>query len=170
LERLLYYLSGGKTETIKNWMAELQKRARYQVDQATADKIREIFYAGWATENETLATIAKVYQATGIVLDTHTAVGEAVYQKYREDTGDVTPVLLAATASPFKFNSSVLRAIKGPTDIIGRSEFELLEQLSMIASQPIPPGLRDLEHKPLRHSMVCDREGLADVVKTILGI
>jgi threonine synthase len=170
LERLLYYLCGGKSETVRGWMTDLKNHGRYQTDQATNAKIRKDFYAGFASEEETLATIAAVYDDTGMLLDTHTAVGEAVYQKYRQATGDSTPVLLAATASPFKFNASVLRAIKDPGAIEGKSEFELLAALSQMASQPIPPRLRDLEHKPVRHRTVCERDGLAKAVRTILGL
>jgi threonine synthase len=170
LERLLYYLCGAKADQVSQWMSNLKKQGCYQVDRITAAKIREVFYAGFADETETLATIAKVYRATGIVLDTHTAVGAAVYQKYRETTGDQTPVLLAATASPFKFNASVLRAINGAEAICGQSEAELLEQLSKVASQSIPLALRNLEHKPVKHRTVCEREDLTEVVKTILGL
>jgi threonine synthase len=170
LERLLYYLCGQRAGQVNEWMADLKKRGRYQVDRLTAAKIQEVFYADFAAENETLATLAEVYHTAGMVLDPHTAVGEAVYQKYRKATGDQTPVLLAATASPFKFGSSVLQAINGATVGNGQSEAELLEQLSRIAAQPIPSALRDLEHKPVRHRTICGREQLAAVVKEILGI
>lgn len=35
-------------------------------------------------EEETEQTIRQVYEETGYVLDTHTAVGKAVYEKYKK--------------------------------------------------------------------------------------
>jgi threonine synthase len=170
LERLLYYLGGAQANQVSAWMDSLKKQGRYQVDQQTAAKFREVFYAGFADETATLAAIAEVYRATGMVLDPHTAVGAAVYQKYRESSGDQTPVLLAATASPFKFNASVLQAINGTKALCGQPESELLEQLSKVACRPIPPALHNLERKPVKHRTVCKREDLAAVVKEILGL
>ena len=45
------------------------------------------------------------------MIDTHTAVAAAVYDRYREETGDETPTVIASTASPFKFVRSVMTAI-----------------------------------------------------------
>jgi threonine synthase len=170
LERLLYYLSGADTVRVTEWMDNLKIKGRYQVDETTASKIREVFYGGYAVETETFATIAAVFGKTGMALDTHTAVGGVVCQKYRWETGDRAQVLLAGTASPFKFSASVLQAIKGTAPITGKSDFELLRQLSAVAAQPIPSALHDLERKPVRHRTVCERKELAPVVQSILGI
>jgi threonine synthase len=170
LERLLYYLSGADTVRVAKWMDNLKTRGGYQVDATTATQIQEHFYGGFATEAETLATIAAVFEETGIVLDTHTAVGGVVCQKYRQETDVQNQMLVAATANPFKFSASVLQAIKGTAAIAGKSEFELLTQLGTFVAQPIPSALGDLERKPVRHRTVCGREELKAVVKSILGI
>ena len=57
------------------------------------------------------ATIKKLYEDTGYVIDTHTAVAAAVYEKYRKETDDTTKTVIASTASPFKFTRSVMNAI-----------------------------------------------------------
>lgn len=170
LERLLFYLSDRNAAQVTAWMDSLKTTGKYQVDEATAARIRDLFFAGCADEPTTLATIADVYRTTGMVLDTHTAVGEGVYQKYRAATGDQTPVLLAATASPFKFNASVIQAIAGLDAVRGRTEFELLEQLAQLAEEPVPAALQSLDRKPVRHRTVCERDQLAAVVERILGL
>lgn len=170
LERLLFYVSAKDAEKVRSWMHQLQTGGSYSLDPETAAKIREIFYGGFASEAETLARIKTVYRSCGQVLDTHTAVGEAVYQKYREETGDTTPMLLAATASPYKFNTSVVRAIAGESEVAGKDEFELLHSLSKLSGTPIPPALSGLNQKPVRHHTVCDPTDLGNVVQQILGI
>ena len=71
----------------------------------------------------------------------HTAVGVDVYEKYVICTGDITKTLIAATASPFKFNRSVAAAIFGEDEIAGYDEFELLEALSRHCGLAVPAGL-----------------------------
>lgn len=169
LERLLYYLSGS-TDTVKDWMLQLKNTGRYQVDSRTGARVAEEFYGGFATEAETMDIIKKAFQETGITLDTHTAVGLVVYERYLHETGDRLPVLLASTASPFKFNSSVLKAISGEKAVSGKTEFALLEELKAFSRLPIPTGLRGLDQKPIRHTTVCRKEEMSQVVERMLGV
>ena len=60
---------------------------------------------------ETAAAIRALYEKTGYVIDTHTAVAAVVCGKYKKETGDNAKVVLASTASPFKFTRSVMDAI-----------------------------------------------------------
>ena len=70
-----------------------------------------VFYGNFASEQETAEKIMSVYEACGYVLDPHTAVAGAVYDKYVRDTGDETTTIIASTASPYKFTRSVMEAI-----------------------------------------------------------
>ena len=170
LERLLYYLTDHNSTIILEWMDKLRTNGQYQVDPTTAARISTEFYGGSATEAATGYIISQTFQETGMVLDTHSAVGLAVYENYLQETGDTTPMLLAATASPFKFNSSVMRALAGPEAITGKDEFELLTELSRISNMPIPNGLQGLDQQPVLHQTVCEKEAMGTVVKNILGI
>jgi threonine synthase len=170
LERLLYYITGEDAAKVGGWMQQLQSGGSYCLDAGTEAKVKENFFGGFASESETLATIKDVYQSSGRVLDTHTAVGRAVYQKYLKKTGDETPMLLAATASPYKFNTSVVKAIAGDAIVTGRDEFELLHDLSELSGTTIPQALSGLNQKPVRHQTVCDPGDLGNVVQKILGI
>lgn len=169
LERLLYDVTARDATRVRKWMADLAASGRYEVDPATHEAIAAVFWAGFATDEETLATIKATFDAFGYVIDTHTAVGKAVYDRYVAATGDRTPTVIAATASPFKFNASVVRALCGPAAVAGRSEFELLEMLSAISGMPVPAALRNLDRRPVRHHLAVDRDGMAGVVRRILG-
>lgn len=169
LERLLFYLSGKDSERIGEWMRDLKSKGSYRVDRETAAKIKSLFYGRFADENETMKTIQRVYRESHYVMDPHTAVGKAVSERYQQETGDDLPVLMVATASPFKFNRSVAQAILGETAVRDRSEFELLEKLKEISGREIPVGLRGLDRKEIRHRKVCAKEAMPQVVKEILG-
>ncbi|MFR9254401.1 MAG: hypothetical protein ACLVJ6_02095 [Merdibacter sp.] len=43
LERMLYYMCGKDSEKIRGWMDELAQTGRYQVDEETLQKIRDVF-------------------------------------------------------------------------------------------------------------------------------
>ena len=74
-----------------------------------------------------MAQIKKVFHEERMIIDPHTAVGVEVVDQYRNESNDHTPVLIASTASPFKFNASVLRALG--EEVNGINEFLLLEKL-----------------------------------------
>ena len=69
------------------------------------------FYGNYADERETAQRIKEMYENTGYILDTHTAVASAVYRKYVQETGDGSATVIASTASPFKFTRNVMKAI-----------------------------------------------------------
>ncbi|MFZ5899539.1 MAG: threonine synthase [Bacillota bacterium] len=168
LERLLYELTGHDAGKVSGWMSDLRGKGRYDVDKDTRDKITELFWSDWASDDETLKTIRKVYEDTGYVLDTHTAVGKAVYEWYKEETGDKTRTVIVSTASPFKFNASVAQAILGKAATAGKSEFELLSMLAEATGLAIPPALRDLNKKPVLHPRVVEPEEMRDAVVEML--
>lgn len=170
LERLLYEITGHDSEKIGNWMTRLKQDGVYSVDEAVRRRISEVFWAGYTTQDETLNTIQDIYDEFRYVLDTHTAVGVDVYDKYVISTGDMTKTIIASTASPFKFNESVSRAILGDASVEGKSEFELLEILSEKCDLAIPQGLKGLDKKEIRHKLLCSRIGMKDMVRKLLRI
>lgn len=170
LERFLFELSGHNAQLITKWYQELNQEGKFTIDAATKEAMAAIMLGGFADQRETLATIQKVFAATGYTLDTHTAVAVKVYQDYVAKTGDNTKTVIDSTASPFKFNTSVLEAIKGPEFLQGRNEFEMLDDLSEISGLPIHPGLRGLDQKPVRHDRKCDKTEIQQQISDILGI
>ncbi|HEX2944463.1 MAG TPA: threonine synthase [Clostridia bacterium] len=170
LERLLYELSGHDSQQIRDWMGKLSREGRYYVNGDVRRRISELFWASFTTEQETMDTIKAVYEDYGYVVDTHTAVGIDAYDKYVISTGDLTKTVIASTASPFKFNESVVRAIFGDKAAEGKNEFELLGYLSEQCGIGIPAGLSGLDRKDVLHTRVCGRQSMKDEVVDILGL
>ena len=103
-------------------------------------------------------------------MDTHTAVGKAVYDDYVAQTGDMTKTVIASTASPFKFNQSVLIALKGYPAVAGKDEFTLLEELQNQSGMRIPQSLSALKTKPRLFDLVCEKDQMPQIVSDFLKI
>lgn len=168
LERLLFELSGRKANVVIQWMKDLNTRGRYKIDPRGLEELQKLFYGGFADQRDTLAAIRNAFERQGYLMDTHTAVGYSVLQKYREETGDATPALLASTASSFKFNQAVLEALGRDTS--GKDEFMLLDELSAISGQPVPVKLAELKSLPELHRGVCDKQEMGRFLFQFLKI
>jgi threonine synthase len=117
---------------------------------------------------DTSRSIKEAFEKYGYLMDPHSAVGYSVLQKYREEAGDMTPTVLASTASPFKFNRPVLEAIGRDTS--NKDEFSLLQELSSIIGHAVPAKLAELKFLPEIHQGVCEKEEMAKVILKFLGI
>jgi threonine synthase len=126
------------------------------------------FYGGYATEAETAEVIKEVYDKSGYIIDTHTAVAAKVYKKYVAETGDETPVVIASTASPYKFTRSVMNAIDPAYD--EKSDFELVDELSALSGVKVPQAIEDIRTAPVLHKTVCETEDMRLEVEKYLGI
>ena len=128
LERLLYRISGDDDQKTKDMMEALKSTGKYTITEDMKARLDD-FAAGYATEEECAQNIKKVYDKTGYVMDTHTAVAAVAYDKYKAATGDdKTPTVIASTASPYKFTRSVMVAIDPAYDAEGA--FELVDGLN----------------------------------------
>jgi threonine synthase len=168
LERLLFELSSRKADAVAQWMKELGTQGWYKIGPQGLEELQKLFYGGFADRGETLAAIRQAFGKQGYLMDTHTAVGYSVLRKYREETGDGTPALLASTASPFKFNQAVLEALGRDTS--GKDEFTLLDELSAITGRPVPAKLAELKSLPELHGGVCEKEDMAGALLQFLKI
>ena len=75
------------------------------------DQMRRLIHGESVTNTATIASIRRVYDATGYVADPHTAVGlEAVRRARTEGRGE-GPAVVLATAHPAKFPQIIERAI-----------------------------------------------------------
>ncbi|ABO49909.1 L-threonine synthase [Desulforamulus reducens MI-1] len=168
LERLLYELTGKQSDKINEWMTQLKSTGIYRVDSDLLDLIQQHFWSDYATDEETLDTIHKVWLDHNYLMDTHTAVAMNVLEKYRAATGDNTYSVVASTASPFKFNGSVTKAILGEKAVSGKSEFALLNDLASFTNWSIPVGLRNLDKRPVLHQRLTNKDEIGNSVKNIL--
>ena len=115
-------------------------------------------------------SIKSVADEYDYVMDTHTAVAKSVYDKYVEETGDTTKTVIASTASPFKFNQSVLIALKDFDYVVGKDEFTMLDELSQIGNTPIPKSLAELRDRPVNFEIVCDKDEMRQIVSDFLAV
>ena len=168
LERLLFDITGGDCEAVSSYMTALRQEGIYTVDQKTTGTLQNLFWAGFATEDETKETIRHIYNDYSYLIDPHTAVGIHVYEKYMENTGDRTKTIAASTASPFKFNKSVVEAIFGREMAESMDEFSLLSFLSQKTGEPVPEPLKGLDQKPVLHRDVCLPEEMEKEIRKIL--
>ncbi len=168
LERLLFELADRKAGPVLDWMDQLTTRGWYQISHDALDRLQSLFYGGFADRLETSKAIKEAFEKYGYLLDPHSAVGYSVLQKYRGESGDPTPTVLASTASPFKFNRAVLEAIG--RDASQKDEFSLLQELSSITGRVVPAKLAELKFLPELHQGVCEQEGMAKVILKFLGM
>ncbi len=152
LERLLYLLCGRDDVKVRGYMEQLSTTGKYTVENELLERLQAEFSAGCADDAQTAACIGRIYREKGYLCDTHTAVAVEVYHNYREKTGDLTPTVIASTASPFKFAGSVLPAAFG-TQPQG-DEFELLGQLEDKSGMHAPAALAGLRQKTERFTRV----------------
>jgi threonine synthase len=130
-ERLLFDLYDRDGRVISDLMNDLARTGVFEIDQTRIASDLGLFRAASASENETLETMASVYQSTGELIDPHTAVGIAAGRRERPEKA--IPMVYLATAHPAKFPDAVERA----TGI----------------RPALPPRLGDLLDRPER----CDR-------------
>ena len=167
LERLIYRIAGSDPEKNAAMMKSLSEQGRYQITAEMREQLAD-FYGNFADGTETADRIRSMYENTGYVLDTHTAVASAVYQKYVSDTKDETKTVIASTASPFKFTRSVMNAIDPKYDAMG--DFELVDELSKIGNVAVPKAIEEIRTAPVLHDHVCDKTEMKAAVKQFLDI
>ena len=161
LERLLYLFSGENDEEVRQWYDQMAKTGTFTVSEEVKQLMDTHFYAAFADEEQVADTIAQLFDNYGYLCDTHTAVGFYAALEYKEETGDNTPIVVASTASPYKFADSVIEAL-GETP--AEDDFERLEQLYAISGFEIPEKLASLQDKEVRFTDVCTPDKMLEAV------
>jgi len=181
LERLIYDMSGENAKAVSACMQELSANGCYNVKRGTIHGIQGLFWADSSSEQETVETVSGIWNEYKYLIDPHTAVGIDVYDKYVISTGDMTPTVAVATASPFKFNRSVAKAVCDPEEAVDTlaagetgangsaadqaDEFGLLDILANATGRTVPAPLQGLDRKPVLHRGECE---VADMPAAVL--
>lgn len=168
LERLLYKLSGNNDEVVRDLMTKLKTDGVYEVASDVKSKIQSDFYGGFSDEDTTKSTIKNLFDSQAYLCDTHTSVAISVYDKYVGETGDTTPVVIASTASPYKFSKSVLDAMT--SDTLPDSEFDMVDMLYSISDTKVPTPIAELKDLKPRFSNTTDKSEMKQAVFSALGI
>ncbi len=137
VERLLWMLNDGDCAEVARLMGGLDAKGRYELRDAAKARLFADFDGGVATPEETEAEMRRMRAAAGYLLDPHTAVATAVAKKLGYPK-DGVPCVVAATATPYKFPETCLRAFG--EDVL---------------TDP-PPSFRDLEALPVAQTRICD--------------
>ncbi|MCR5838381.1 MAG: threonine synthase [Kiritimatiellae bacterium] len=148
VERLLWMISGGLDGDIERACAEttrmmkdLSEKGRYELSASAKERLFADFEGGVATPEETEAEMRRMRDAAGYLVDPHTAVATCVAKKLGLPRGGV-PCVVAATATPYKFPETCLRAY-GEDVLVAP-----------------PPSVAELEKLPVAQTRVCDVDAI----------
>ncbi len=165
LERLIYRIAGEDAAKTKELMDALTNEGEYSITPEMQERLVD-FVGGYASEEETHAAIKNMYDKTGYVMDTHTAVASHVYETAAKASGIKTVV--ASTASPYKFTRSVMNSIDTKYDSM--TDFELVDKLTEISGVKVPEAIEEIRSAAILHDTVCDKTEMEKTVKNILGL
>ena len=159
LERLLCFAS--TEEKTAGYMAELAKNGKYTVDAETKAAIDKTFVGFCADEAATSATLKKYYEDLGYLADTHTSVALDCADQYIAKHNDGKKIIVASTASPYKFAADVYKSI---TTNDASSDTEALDQLSALTNTDITYPLRNLTERKINFDKVIDPADMLEEV------
>ncbi|WP_311492392.1 homoserine kinase [uncultured Anaerococcus sp.] len=149
LERLIFHKSSDKV--VREKMGDLKEKGKFKFDGDFSE-----FLSGFANKEETEKAIRKVYEDEGYLIDPHTSVAKAVVDKL-----GLGKTMILSTASPYKFASSVLRALgKNPKE----NEFENIKALYKKTGLAIPSQIKKLKGKKIIHKTIISKDKIADEV------
>ena len=163
LERLLYTLGG--SELTSRLMKQLSTDGKYTVPADLKQAIDAHFTGLFCDEANTALEIKRTFCDDGYLIDTHTAVGLNCAKQYIERNHDGLKMLVASTASPYKFASDVYKSITGslPAD-----ELSALNQLSELTKTEIPYPLAGIDKRAIRFDKVIDKAEMREALISTL--
>ena len=148
VERLLWILNGGDCAEVSRLMGDLETKGRYELNAAAKERFFSDFESGVATPEETEEEMRRMRDETGCLVDPHTAVATFVARRLGYPR-DGVPCVVAATATPYKFPETCLRAFGGD-----------------VLDDP-PPCVRGLDALPVAQKAVIDVGGIPDAVRSL---
>lgn len=151
VERLLWTLNGAGqaacAETAR-LMESLDASGRYELSQKAKEALFGDFEGGVATPEETEEEMRRMRDEEGYLLDPHTAVATCVARKLGYPKQGA-PCVVAATATPYKFPETCLRAFG--EDVL----------------KSPPPSFAELERLPVAQTETCGADGIDDEVRAL---
>jgi threonine synthase len=169
----------GITEQVKAWFDSLASEGHFSIGPELAARVRAEVQAGWASEEQCLATIRDTHRRTGELIDPHTAVAVHVANTLlaADETAagstaaERVPVVVASTAHWAKFPNAVCQALG--KDVAAADAHSLPTMLASLQSlsptayaASMHPQLAALAFKKPLHDEHCD-PSLASVVERI---
>ena len=160
LERLLYLIAG--SEETASYMKQLNEKGVYKVSDEVMAKIQNDFCGYYCDEAGTAKTIKSIYEGYNYLSDTHTAVAISSALQYLSDEkeGAAKRMIIASTASPYKFASAVYEALSDKTAPEGPAALDALSELTGVE---ITAPLAGLDKKTVRFTRVIESADMPTV-------
>jgi threonine synthase len=153
LERLLYLASGRDPDRTAELMNDLAQRGWFEISEKEKRYLAD-FSGGWCGDISARSCIAKVWSTDKVLIDPHTATAVEVLQRSAGSFAKSGPVVVAATASPFKFPEVCLESLG--VEASARGSLASARRLSTITGVPLPAFISELESKSIIHNKIID--------------
>ena len=160
LERLIYIIAGCDAAKNAELMSDLSTKGVYRITDEMKAELAD-FIGEYADEEAVFDTIKKIYDETGYVIDTHTAVAATADINVEQENKSI----IVSTASPYKFTRNVLKAL-GVSEAFddNKDDFELVDQLCKISNVKVPNAVEEIRTAPVLHNTVVE---IADMEKLV---
>ena len=148
-ERFIFDMVGRDPAVVRELWRQIDEQGYFDLSGTRYfQAVRESgFVTGSSTHQHRLATIRRVYEESGIIIDPHTADGIKVGLEYREQG---IPLLCLETALPAKFEDSIIEALGQPPER--------------------PPGYENLESLPQRFTVMnADADAIKEYITQNAG-
>lgn len=164
LERFIYFMSDRNGDAVAKDMALLGSEGEYKVSDEVFARMKDLLASGAVDDEGTLEIIGDIYNASGYVLDTHTAIAVGVAKK----EADGRAMVVDSTANPYKFVGAVWQGVNGEAS--DKSDLALIDDLHAKTGENVHRALANLTEKPKRDRQVITVAQMNDaILKTIQG-
>ncbi len=125
-ERLLFDMHGRDGAKVTELMDHFRATGEMSVEDERWTETRKLFDSLAVDDEQTCATIAKVYKDTGELLDPHTAIGVHAARECRRSLA--IPMVTLGTAHPVKFPEAVQKAVPSASPVLPMHMADLFER------------------------------------------
>jgi threonine synthase len=158
IERVMFDKFGA--ERTRVLMDELNSEKCFTLTPEEVASLQEDFAATFSNDEEGEAVIA-AYAKKGYIMDPHTATCLKAYETLREEK---IPTILYSTAEWTKFSTTVSKALGHEVE----NDVEALSWVSSYADAAVPAMIRDLFDKPVKHTVVVEKEEIKEEMLNFL--
>ena len=161
LERLIYIIAGCDADKNAALMKDLSEKGIYTITDEMKAELKD-FIGDYADEKTVFSVIKKIYDETGYVIDTHTAVAAAADLNVKQENKSV----IVSTASPYKFTRNVLKAL-GVTEASDDAvdDFKLVDLLCEISKVKVPNAVEEIRNANILHDTVVEIKDMEKLVR-----
>ena len=123
-ERLIYDLNDKDANLTSEIMKTIKKDKSYIINEIALKKINSDFLSASSSEDEVIKTISDIYKKNKLILDPHTAIGFAAFNKVSLEGNNI----VLATAHPSKFPDAINKALDMNAELPKELQYVLSEK------------------------------------------